>query len=159
MLKSLLVSALLVLTVTSAFASGEFPIGPDANLTPGELCHQPDSYRYREKIAYCVRDVSTYTKAEIFAQYDSIGFNTRSMKRKAFKIDHYIPLCAGGANTIENLWPQHESIYKITDALEAKICEKMGQGRLKQADAVTIVKHAKNHLEDVPALMSQLNNL
>ena len=156
MLKSLLVSALLVLTTTSAMALDAFPKGPDANLTPGELCMYPDSRRYPENIAYCERDVSRETKAEAFEEYDQIGYRTRTMKRQAFKIDHYIPLCMGGSNSIKNLWPQHQSVYTITDPLEQKICEKMADGVMLQKDAVEMIKFGKANLDQVDELLEKL---
>src|SRR5690606_28325058 len=109
------------------------------------LCEHPDAYRYPEKIKYCNRDVSGGEKAEIFREYDKIGFRTRSIDRQKFKIDHYIPLCAGGSNEPSNLWPQHVSVYTITDRLEEMICSKMAEGRLKQKDAVDIIREAKNN--------------
>lgn len=165
MLKNIVLSLSLVLSLTSFSVSvsaepqGKFPKGPEAVLTPGDLCHQPDTYRYPERIAYCERDVSRDLKSRVFEKYDQMGYRTRSMKRQAFKIDHYIPLCAGGSNEFENLWPQHESIYVITDELEALICEKMKEGRLKQKDAVDYIVRAKNFLDEAPAIIREVENL
>lgn len=159
MFKSTALFVALLFVSTFSHAGESFPKGPDAALTPGVLCSRPDSYRYPEKIKYCERDVSSSEKAGIFQKYDQIGYRTRSLKRQAFKIDHYIPLCAGGANDERNLWPQHESVYKITDPLEALVCEKMAAGRLKQADAVTIIKEAKNNLDEVPDIIARVQAL
>lgn len=154
---ALLTSLLFVTTLS--YAGESFPKGPDAALTPGALCEHPDAYRYPEQIKYCERDVSSSTKAEIFKNYDKLGYRTRSMKRQAFKIDHYIPLCAGGSNEETNLWPQHVSVYEITDRLEALVCEKMAAGRLEQKDAVEFIKEAKNNLDEVPAITARVNAL
>ncbi len=159
MLKSSALLVLVLLFSTISDAGQSFPTGPDAALTPGVLCSNPDEYRYPEKIKYCERDVSTSQKAAIFQKYDQIGYRTRSMKRQAFKIDHYIPLCAGGSNDSRNLWPQHESVYEVTDKLEALICEKMAAGRLKQKDAVVIIMEAKNNLDEVPAIEARVRAL
>lgn len=140
-------------------ASGQFPKGPDATLTPGALCEHPDSYRYPEKIAYCVRNVSSDLKRSLFVKYDQLGYRTTQMNRMDFKIDHYIPLCMGGANDEKNLWPQHKSIYAITDPLEPVLCQKMADGRLSQAKAVEYIKEAKNHLDEVPAILAEVNRL
>lgn len=142
-----------------SFANGNFPTAPDASLTPGALCNRPDSQRYPEQINYCERNVSTDTKAKIFVQYDQIGYRTQSMKRQAFKIDHYIPLCAGGSNDVKNLWPQHESVYQITDKLEALICEKMAEGVLLQKEAVRIIIEAKHNLDSVPEIEARVRAL
>lgn len=159
MVKSTALFALLFVVSIFSHAGESFPKGPDENVTPGVLCQNPSNYRYPEKIKYCERNVSTSEKAQIFQKYDQMGYRTRSLKRSAFKIDHYIPLCAGGDNDEKNLWPQHESVYKITDPLEALICEKMAAGRLKQRDAVAIIKDAKNNLDEVPSIVARVQAL
>jgi hypothetical protein len=139
------------------FAADQFPMGPNPQMTPGALCTHPDSLRYPEQIKYCNRNVASDLKNEIIQTYDKqFGYNIEAMDRSKFKIDHFIPLCAGGANDIQNLWPQHESVYTITDPLEPAICDKMAAGKLKQADAVDIIKRGKLNLSEVPALLKQV---
>ncbi|MNL21479.1 hypothetical protein D3C87_1427710 [compost metagenome] len=154
-----LVSALFVFMASSALAMDAFPTAPDAALTPGALCKNPATYRYPENIAYCGRDVDSRQKAQIYMAYDEIGYQTRSMKRQNFKIDHYFPLCMGGSNESANLWPQHKTVYTITDPLEQKICEKMSEGVLLQRDAVDIIKKAKADLSLVDGYMEYLEGL
>jgi len=77
-------------------------------------------------------------------KYDqSLGYSVNRRDRREFKIDHYIPLCAGGSNEVANLWPQHQTIYQNTDPLEPLICEKMAKGVLFQREAVQFIKKAK----------------
>lgn len=153
----------LTLVLTVATSSGlvngmAYPKGPNPQVTPGALCMTADAYRYPERIKYCNRDVATDLKADIIQTYDrQFGYEIYKMSRLKFKIDHYIPLCMGGANERSNLWPQHESVYTITDPLEALICEKMSRGRLKQADAILLIKTAKNNLDRVPAITATVN--
>lgn len=156
-----LVSALFLSSSLSLAAQdARFPTMPDAQLTPGDVCHNPDSYRYPEHIAYCSRDVDTQTKKDIIAQYDrERDFQIESMNRGDFKIDHFIPLCAGGSNERANLWPQHKSVYSITDPLEPAICNAMAAGKLTQERAIEIIKQGKTHLDQVPALVQQVNSL
>lgn len=136
----------------------DFPTSPSNQLTPGRLCTRPDSFRYAEKIPYCDRNVSPETKLKIMAEYDqTLGFRILQMPREQFKIDHFIPLCAGGSNDRVNLWPQHESVYTVTDVLEEMICLKMQKGRLLQKDAVQLIIHAKTNLDLVPSIMAQVN--
>ncbi|MGE5085439.1 MAG: hypothetical protein ACM3MG_04005 [Bacillota bacterium] len=151
--------ALLFVVSTSAFAMDQFPKGPDASITPGALCTTPDSHRYPEQISYCDRNVDSSTKRARFEAYDQLGYRTLSMNRQDFKIDHYIPLCMGGANDTTNLWPQHKSVYSITDGLEALLCEKMAEGKLLQKDAVQMIMEAKNHLDEVPGIIAKANAL
>lgn len=150
----------LVSVVSSlTLAQGDFPLGPDAALTPGSLCNSADQIRYPEKIKYCKRDVSGGEKAQVFRKYDNIGYHTRSMNRQDFKIDHYIPLCAGGGNDERNLWPQHVSVYQITDKLEELVCIKMAEGRLSQKKAIDYIRRAKNNLDEAPGIEDEVRGL
>jgi hypothetical protein len=160
-MKSLFVAFAVVFATQSAFAFGpSFPQGPSPVLTPGKLCDNPSKYRYPEHIAYCDRDVTYETKEALIHNYDSkLGFHIGSMSRYDFKIDHFIPLCAGGSNDSTNLWPQHKSVYELTDPVEPLLCEKMANGRLSQADAVKLIVKAKTDLATVPEVMKILRKL
>ncbi|MDD4972984.1 MAG: HNH endonuclease signature motif containing protein [Bacteriovorax sp.] len=159
-MKSLVLVYLMMVT-TSVFAFGpDFPVGPNPQLTPGKLCDTPTTYRYPEHIAYCDRDVTYDTKEILIQKYDEqLGYHIQTLNRADFKIDHFIPLCAGGSNDVTNLWPQHKSIYEITDPVEPLICAKMATGKLKQADAVKLVVRAKTYLNQVASVMRTLNTL
>ena len=140
-----------------AFANAPFPTGPHPSMTVGSLCPRADQVRYPERIAYCIRNVHSETKRMIIRMYDErLGFRISGMDRQDFKIDHYIPLCAGGSNEINNLWPQHKSIYAITDPMEPLICEKMAQGKLRQQDAIRMIMTGKNDLSKVPDIIRAL---
>lgn len=151
------------LFISQTFAdqnNNPFPKSPIITETPGKLCSTPSAYRYPEKIAYCERNVDSYTKNAIINKYDSLfGFRIRQMKRTDFKIDHLIPLCAGGSNSEENLWPQHASVYKITDPLEPVLCEKMQAGRLTQKEAIKLIMEAKMNLAMAPVILKKLLSL
>lgn len=150
-----------ILTAFSAYgASQAFPSGPQLSITPGKLCDRPNEYRYPEKIAYCERDVSYETKEALINEYDQkFGYAITTLPRADFKIDHMVPLCAGGSNDVVNLWPQHKSVYAITDPLEPILCAKMAQGRLKQVDAVKLVIEAKTNLSKTKAIIQYVNSL
>ncbi len=144
-------------TIHFAFAD-YYPVGPDPVLTPGSLCDQPDSYRYPEHIPYCKRDVEGELKWAIIHEYnDKLGYSIT--QRNEYKIDHFIPLCMGGSNHRNNLWPQHKTVYQITDAMEAKACEKMRDGHLSQKHAVELIRAAKLNLEMAPAIEQQIDAL
>ena len=140
-----------LLLTSSLFASipykAEYPQGPDADLTPGSLCERPDAYRYAEKIPYCNRNVDSSLKADIFQEYRNEGFRLDPQQRSNYKIDHLIPLCAGGSNNENNLWPQHKSVYEITDPLEPAACDAMKAGKIKQAEVVKLILAAKKDLK------------
>ena len=138
--------------------NGRFPIMPEQLLTPGDTCDRPDEYRYKERIAYCERDVESSRKYAIMREYDAkFGYEVTKMQRMDFKIDHFIPLCMGGSNENTNLWPQHKTVYEVTDPLEGELCELMKAGKLLQADAIATIKKAKYNLSQVASIRAEIS--
>ena len=158
-MKNILWLLVLVTNFSLAQSIQEFPMGPIEELTPGELCTHPDSYRYPENIAYCERNVTSEEKAQVFANYRLQGYRLDPNTRSSYKIDHYIPLCAGGSNNFENLWPQHMSIYQQTDDLEQLGCNKMKEGKILQKNLIILIKRAKLNLSEVPEILKNLQDL
>ena len=161
-MKTVLFVIVFIFASLTAFADprDQFPTSPDPKLTPGSLCEKPDKTRYPEKIDYCDRDVETERKRMIIKMYDAkLGYHVGSMNRGDFKIDHLIPLCMGGSNENDNLWPQHKSVYAQTDMLEQIGCEKMAKGRLRQADAIRLLKQAKLDLRRAPEVLAYFKGL
>lgn len=163
-MKSLFSSLFVVLfavpSICLATRDGKFPTGPNDQMTPGSVCTTPDSYRYPEHIPYCQRNVASDLKRAIISDYDhKLGFEIESMNRQDFKIDHYIPLCMGGSNNQTNLWPQHKTVYQITDPLEQLLCDKMAAGVLRQAEAIDLIKKAKNNLSQEPEIYAYAQGL
>ncbi len=155
-----IVLSLLSIFSTQASAAGKFPKGPELDITYGKTCDRPNSFRYSEHIAYCNREVTPATKNIIIQEYDQrFGYSISKMPRADFKIDHLIPLCAGGSNDIVNLWPQHKSVYAITDPLEPIVCMKMSQGRLRQADAVQLILEAKTDLSSTREIIQYIDDI
>jgi len=142
-----------------ARAEDDYPPIPDSKLTPGSLCTNPTYYRYGERVPYCERSVKGTTKQYVFDLYVEIGFKISPNDRYKYKIDHLIPLCAGGSNEIDNLWPEHVSIYTIVDPLEPAICDKMSMGRLKQREAVDLVLRAKQFPEEAEKVIDYVFSL
>lgn len=158
-LRSMFVVASLFIS-TFAWADERFPIGPNPNMTPGAICQNSKTRRYPENIVYCERNVSTADKNAIIKAYDEqLGFQIRQMDRQEFKIDHFIPLSIGGSNSVENLWPQHRSVYTITDPLEAVLFTKISVAAITQAEAIRVIREAKLNLDRVPELIDYVNGL
>lgn len=135
---------LLALITNHSYASPKFPLGPDPELTPGSLCDTPDTFKFSSRIPYCDRNVNSDEKWIIIYKYMSkLQFTIDNSNRKDFKIDHFIPLCLGGSNKMDNLWPQHKSLYKITDELETLLCQKLANGKIDQDQAINIIKAGK----------------
>lgn len=159
-MKNILWLLLVVTNISLAQNSiAEYPKGPTAKFTPGELCDRPVSYRYPENIAYCDRIVSTEQKDEVFATYRKNGYRMSYVNRADYKIDHYFPLCAGGSNNNENLWPQHISLANVTDSIEQLGCDKMAKGKITQAKFIALIKRVKNDLSQATAVKSELSRL
>ena len=146
----------LVWTFGAALAADEYPTSPDPRLTPGALCEQPDQIRYPERIKYCERNVSVDDKWKIIRSYQALGFEIPSEKRSDYKIDHLIPLCAGGSNSPMNLWPQHKTVYEKTDRLEQLLCDKMSRGQITQSEAMNWILQAKAKPAEAPAMTKKL---
>jgi hypothetical protein len=136
----------------------EFPESPDERLTPGSKCERPDQIRYPERIKYCERNVSSEEKWQIIRSYQALGFEIPNEKRADYKIDHLIPLCAGGSNSHRNLWPQHKSVYQKTDRLEAILCEKMAKGELRQDEAIDLILRAKAEPDRAAEISRSISN-
>lgn len=151
-----------VTVATTAFAGEQksFPVGPDQSMTPGSLCDHPSEYRYPEKIKYCERNVDSSLKNEIIQDYNQkLGFNIRKEDRSQYKIDHFYPLCMGGSNHQDNLWPQHQSVYTQTDMIEQVGCQKMAEGKLQQRTAIEWVREAKLDLSKAKAVLDRMQAL
>ena len=141
-------------------ALDHYPKTPLQSLTPGALCSDPESYRYPEQIAYCGRHVAFALKAEVFHIYEQeYGSFVSSVGRSRFKIDHLIPLCMGGGNVRENLWPQFEDIYGQTDPIESGLCDLMASGRLKQSEAIELIRKAKADPERAHETLDKLDRI
>ncbi len=153
--------SLFIVSLAISFASvlGSYPIHPDQHLTPGSLCTTPTEFRYNERIPYCERSVSSSLKADIIEVYEDEYDFTVGHRRSSYKIDHYIPLCMGGSNEIDNLWPQEKNVYKITDPLESKLCNKIAANKITQAQAVDMIRQGKMQLERIPELVREVDSM
>jgi hypothetical protein len=137
-----------------------FPTIPDTLLTPGELCKNPSELRYPEKIPYCNRAVDREEKWDIIQNYmKKYNFVINDKNRAEFKIDHYIPLCMGGANTEKNLWPQHQSVFVFSDPYEAFLCHKLEVGEITQKQAIEKMKYGKSNYKEIPKLINEDSQL
>lgn len=152
-LRVLFFVAIVVLS-TVTFAGDKFPKMPNETMTPGDLCTDSPNHRYPENIVYCERNVDSQLKNQIIKMYDEqFGYQIRQMNRGDFKIDHFIPLSIGGSNSIKNLWPQHKSVYTVTDELEHLLFQKISEGRIKQEEAIRVIREGKTNLDRVPELV------
>ena len=76
---------------------------PNPALTPGAILPEvTESQICVAGYSATVRNVSTATKRQVFANY-SIAYPPPSGE---YEVDHFIPLEIGGSNDITNLWPE-----------------------------------------------------
>jgi len=133
----------------------QYPLTPDVDKTPGDLCEPGVSdfreYRYEEQIPYCVRNVSSHNKSKI---YDS--YNIPVEDRSHYTIDHMIPLSLGGSNDATNLWPEAKELKnKYRPNLEQDLFNKLSRGEITQAEAIDCMLKAKFELQECDVLPQQ----
>jgi hypothetical protein len=144
----------------TANASDLWPRTPHPGLTPGSLCRTPSEYRYPERIPYCTRAVKSEVKDRVVQIYDStLGTRIAQRGRRNFKIDHLIPLCMGGSNEVDNLWPQHPEIYTLTDPVEGMLCSMLQEGKIRQAEAIRLILLAKTRHDQIPVILDRFREL
>ena len=87
------------LTPSSAKAGPAYAY-PDPSRTPGAVLTTDASTICAPGYASSVRDVSTGTKEQVYAEY-GVSY---PQPTGAYEVDHFIPLEIGGSNDINNLW-------------------------------------------------------
>ena len=155
-MKFIFLTAFLLLASDAFSSATPSASSPNWKITPGVLCQQSDAdfahLYYPEQIARCNRNIGQQEKANVAKKYGNIPKSEWSK----YEFDHLIPLCAGGANSEENLWPEPIAEAKKKDVLEINICMEMKAGTLKQADAVQKVHEwFRNNVPTVVATQAQ----
>lgn len=117
---------------------------PDPILTPGKICSESDldfdGFRYNQGtnskgVAYCRRYVTLKMKMTVAESY---GIAKTDFSN--YEFDHYIPLAAGGANDISNIWPQPLSDATSKDVIETRVYNGLKAGKITQEEAVTLIR-------------------
>ena len=84
----------------SSTKAGPAYVYPNPSLTPGAVLTTDASTICTPGYASSVRDVSTATKKQVYAEY-GVSY---PQPPGAYEVDHFIPLEIGGSNDITNLW-------------------------------------------------------
>ncbi len=84
----------------SSTKAGPAYLYPNPTLTPGAVLTTDASTICTPGYASSVRDVSTATKEQVYAEY-GVSY---PQPTGAYEVDHFIPLEIGGSNDIKNLW-------------------------------------------------------
>jgi hypothetical protein len=102
---------------------------PNPKLTPGKIAR-------RDKDQH---GVSVAMEQKVFKRY-RIPWS----RRAEFKIDHLIPLELGGADSVENLWPQNlrTKPYGVErkELLTQCLLRRIAEGRMTLAQAQTVIQ-------------------
>lgn len=119
--------------------------GPDWDQTPGEICQPKDrdfeKYDYPEQIARCKRHVTKSEKKKVADSYGGIPEDDW----RNYEFDHLIPLCAGGSNAIENIWPEPIDHAHEKDKVENQVCRGMKAGTMTQKKAIQTIMDYFSH--------------
>jgi hypothetical protein len=117
------VVALFAVAVALPAFADELQIRPDDVLTPGvvastdpaDVCGVIDGLTYSKRHRHTPLEL----KQEVYAAYHV------DREGRSFEIDHRVPLCLGGADVRENLWPQEgwqHPTFHDKDRLETAVC-------------------------------------
>ncbi len=93
-------SAQTVSLAPSRTKAGPAYVYPDPSLTTGAVLTTDASTLCTPGYASGVRDVSTATKEQVYAEY-GVSY---PQPLGAYEVDHFIPLEIGGSNDLTNLW-------------------------------------------------------
>lgn len=128
-MKAAHLAAMLSLIASSAFAEK-----PDPNLTPGDVFKVTAKDVCAHGYSKRTRKVSTNKKREVFRRYGVKYFP------HAYEVDHFIPLCLGGSNSVLNLWPQPIVDAVEKDKVESFLCREVCKDEMDLKDAQEAVR-------------------
>jgi hypothetical protein len=122
--------------------SNGFPV-PDPNCTPGAVDPTVTIAVLRDRsfTTRCVRDVATNPaeKAATYTWYNLAFPSNNSGQSQICELDHLISLELGGADTLDNVWPQcgpsgvalPQRFFKEKDVVENFLAMQVRQGRME----------------------------
>ena len=122
-------ASLFSLILLAASACAEDLLLPNPKLTPGKIAQRGKDQH----------GVSVAIEQKIFKRY-----RIPWTRRAEFKIDHLIPLELGGADSVENLWPQNLRVKPYSaerkELLTKCLLLRIAQGRITLAQAQTAMQ-------------------
>lgn len=141
----------------SAEHIGPAKLYPDPTMTPGLADTLDVSDLTRRYTEGCPRGKKSCTYSQAHrnvparvhkAVYDEYSVPADARNIKNGEVDHFYPLCAGGANDIKNLWYQPAENewngrnfgFHEKDKLEAYICVQIKAGKMEPKDAFSRIQ-------------------
>ncbi len=127
------------------FSNG-YPI-PDPACTPGAINPQVTTVvlQDREFSTKCNRDQATAEreKEQTYAQYGIKHPPHNSGRNQVCELDHLVSLELGGADTLDNIWPQcgpdkvtlQDRYFKIKDKVENYLARQVKAGKMRLEEA------------------------
>jgi hypothetical protein len=121
--RTTLVLVLVALSWAANAQAGD-PMLPDGKLTPGKVAR-----RHADR-----KGVSESMERKVFARY-GIPWT----RRAEFKIDHLVPIELGGADDMDNLWPQSLNVRPYNAGRKEQLTQRLlaliAEGRMSLAQA------------------------
>ena len=126
--------------------SNSFPI-PDPNCTPGAINPTLTSVVLKDPrfTTRCIRDAATQEqeKTTTYEWYNLPHPSNNSGENQICELDHLISLELGGADTLDNIWPQcgpsgvalPQRFFKEKDTVENFLAMQVREGRMDLAEA------------------------
>jgi hypothetical protein len=104
---------------------------PDARLTPGAVLSVTAAQVSVAGYSSKVRNVPASEKRAVYAEYHL----AYPQKAGAYECDHFIPLCLGGSNSTQNLWPEPAPQFHWKDGLEVYLWHEVREHTVSLSEA------------------------
>ena len=115
---------LLVFLTAQALLAGTPGIYPNSRLTPGVIAPVTQAEVLRAGYTVDARHVTDKTKWEVLVRYKLAkgAFDQKQLSAllRQYEIDHFVSLELGGANDIQNLWPEPYAVLVKGEKLGAR---------------------------------------
>lgn len=120
--------AWLLLSVVGAFAQATAI--PDSTVTPGVVRAITDDEIRATAWGKDARHVTPAMKREVFRRYHVSGVHDPSCGEPRCELDHLVPRACGGADDVNNLWPQAADYWHEKDLFEDWAARRVKDGTL-----------------------------
>lgn len=103
---------------------------PDSTATPGVVRAITDDEIRSTAWGKDARHVTPAMKREVFRRYHVSGVHDPSCGAPRCELDHLVPRACGGADDVNNLWPQAVPYWHEKDLLEDTLARQVKAGTL-----------------------------
>lgn len=103
---------------------------PDSTVTPGVVRAITDDEIRATAWGKDARHVTPAMKREVFRRYHVSGVRDPSCGEPRCELDHLVPRACGGADDVNNLWPQAADYWHEKDLLEDYAARRVKHGEM-----------------------------